>query len=459
MNLRLGLSMAGFETIFKPTEDQIPQSLIECFRQRPSNDALAPISPRKGPSLHTLPGEIQRQILFWSCEPNLIHTCRSLHQSLPEYNTYIKSLAILAFKPRRNRWKWTAIPPINLPVIGLERFVDVDQLQVDICPMKWLTPAILAATHVTLLEHLVYATVLSPEAPMYSDQRELFERRLRTLKNNYRWANSTLPTITTPSCPGSPFDDVKIRIDGMWGMVRKKDPADAQDDVDTDDDEVMPDHRDYCFCIFETEMVPDCLLANPTEETSIELLELLQDFGDKLYEGWTRYHLSCSTYRMQHAIMTTLRGTPELSRDETSTEELVERGRAFRILTELNAVCDEPAPMRAEMLRVAIDTNQPDKLDLLLDMFPTGVYRRIHWDCDFDELLRLELDLRRHQHRCYKVIVKAIKRRYPGGIGQEMAQRAGFCDVQALNRARSDIYAMFVLEDGSVAAELREYFD
>lgn len=77
------------------------------FRERVSSDGVEPASSTAGsttqraPSLDTMPGEILLQILRHSREPSLIHACRSLHRKLPDYVGYVRSMAILAFMPRK----------------------------------------------------------------------------------------------------------------------------------------------------------------------------------------------------------------------------------------------------------------------------------------------------------------------------------------------------------------------
>lgn len=157
------------------------------------------------PSLETLPGEIIRQILYISYEPSLIHTCRSLYQTLPDYFAYTTSLALLAFTPKIQPWTRTTLPSLILPVPELTQFVDLDQFQlrIKVCKSLWLTPAILQATHLILLEHFVYAIVFSQSMSMYSDQREEIEEALGTLKHDYCYRNCKLPWLVSRHCPGN----------------------------------------------------------------------------------------------------------------------------------------------------------------------------------------------------------------------------------------------------------------
>lgn len=54
------------------------------------------IACKDGASLTTLPTEIVQRIFYESCEASLIHTCRKLYHTLPDYVSYVKSLTLLA---------------------------------------------------------------------------------------------------------------------------------------------------------------------------------------------------------------------------------------------------------------------------------------------------------------------------------------------------------------------------
>lgn len=109
--------------------------------------------------------------------------------------------------------------------------------------------------------------------------------------------------------------------------------------------------------------------------------------------------------------------------------------------------------MTAEILRLAVDRNQSYRLEVLLDYFPTQRQRdSVIEKCGMDELLGIELDLRPHQHKCYKAIANAIQRYYPYGFGQDVAERLGFDDIQGLEAARSAVRAMFPPDEEMEAA-------
>lgn len=398
-------------------------------------------STQKGPSLEMMPVEILRQILHASYEPNLIHTCRSFYQNLPDYEAYSRSLALLAFTPRRHPWTRTRITAVDLPLPELNHSVDLDQVRLAVCRSSWLTPAILATTHLTLLEHFANRTILSPQAPLHPRDEDYIDQTLYWLWQNYRHANRKLPLIIqTQPCPGNALDSVTMEIDGFWVKISQNISR------QTPPISTPPEW----FCLFDMEIIPDCVLADPTDATTDTIISLIKDSEQP------HQHYSCSPHLMQQAILKTIRG-PETPPDPATT---VDADHAFYGLISLNELCHPPAPLAAEMLTTAVQRDDFKMVRYLLLSFPRDparrnplVFRNQVLDIAVDDLLRLELGIQGHQDECYKELVKAITLNFDDGdITRGVAQRLGFGDVQVLKATRRAVHDLFCsVDDGEVS--------
>lgn len=429
--------MVGVKRLYDTASEGVQNPSRKVQRHKESLDSASSPAPsiQKGPSLDTLPTEILHQVLFASYEPNLIHTCCSLYQRLPDYTAYVKSLAILAFSPRKYPWTRTPIPPVKLPSPELKHLFDPEQLQIEVCRSLWLTPAILRVTHLIWLENLVRATILIPGVAQDPRGREIVEERLQSLKHDYRAARHSPGMwlgLTARQCSVSPLDDRDISIDGFWICVY----IDGDDAVHGGNMGIQE-----WSGFLELSRILNCLLANPTDPTAFAFIDhMVDDHMIDYYEPRDLYNrphrpLTCSHDLMQQAIRRILRdpGTP---RDVTSTK-LPPSLILYRLL-ELNSSCTPPAPLTAEMLALAVNKNKPKMVKLLMGHFPRGPGH-----LSIEDLLQLELNLQPHQRKCYNLIYREIEERNQGDIEQNMAQRLGFADFPALYAARCAVHAMF----------------
>lgn len=423
----------------KSTHDTVSAEM-----QNPSSDGAKPLAPafstaqpftQKAPSLETMPVEILRQIHHASFEPNLIHTCRSFYQNLPDYEAYARSLALLALSPRRHPWTRTPIAAIDLPLPELKRCVDLDQLRLAVCRSSWLTPAMLATTHLTILEHFAYATIQTPVVMLRSFLGDNFDQTMSWLWANYCHINQKLPLRLRPrSCPENPLDGVKMEIYGFWGRTIGNIFPHYTSAVDAPE----------WFCIFEMDVIPDCLLANPTDATTNTIIWLMQHFEQP------QQHLSCSPELMQQAILKTIRH-PQTPQDAAT---IVGPDQAFYNLIELNELCRPPAPLTAEMLALAVHQDEPDMVRHLLLSFPWNPNQRNSvLKISGNNLLRLELGLRPRQHACYNELINAFRDNFDGDdIGQDVALRHGFADVRTLKATRRALHDMFCPQNAAARA-------
>lgn len=390
----------------------------------PIASSTAGSTSQEGESLCTLPAEIVHQILHHSREPNLIHTCRSLYQKLPDYGSYVRSMAILAFMPRKMPrkmpWTLTPIPTIDIPVPEIKHFVDLDQLHVEVCRSSWLTPGILRETHITLLQHAVYAIISSPEVSFDPDKREQLEQQFQALRDDYPFfAEYPSFDLSMGPCPGSPFDNAEISVECFQLHLQGND---ADEDYTTSS---RPAYNSFYF--FETSLVPDCVLANPTDATAQAIIMSIAGS----YE--MRGRISCSRSLMQQAILTMLR-EPAAS----AVDAIVTFNQGLRDLCMLNRICKPPAPYTGEMLGVAVHQNKVATLADFLSWLPYNSWSI--WELTLDDLLRLQLSLQPHQADCYHLLYAAIKQEFANDvIGQEVAQRLGFEDVAELEAAQDAV--------------------
>lgn len=187
------------------------------------------------------------------------------------------------------------------------------------------------------------------------------------------------------------------------------------------------------FTVFETAMVPDCVLANTSDATADAIIHLLSN--STRYLNW---RVSCSHDLMQQAIMKALR-EPEIPGNDT----IAQANRALHDLVMLQRNTNPRVPFTDEMLAIAVRENKVASERNLLQFTPLAEF--CSWEFSTDEILRLEQGLQPHQRECYELLMEAQswELRDDDIIGQREAQKLGFEDVREVEAAPSAVRTMF----------------
>lgn len=415
-----------------------------------SGDVTAPsnttASSGSGPaSLLTLPTEIVQQILFISREPNLIHTCRALYQTLPSYVSYTRTLMFLAFRDEGQFWgRRTAekpwgehfVCPIRLPIPELTSLeLGPRDLQIELSKSKWLTPAILQETHIRLFEHVMNETVLYSGMPITPSEREEYGKTIIKIYRTFSFARASLPLLEPRKCPDDRFDGVTISMEpgGAWLKILQYGAR-------------------YFIPVFRSYVMPDCVLADLPNFMSVELTEAIacSDYPCEM---------SASPDMMQQAILKALRDPVPLKYNERPFFDLA------RLLLELNEQCEVRPPLQIEMLAAAVQGNKAESLLDLLNSLPDPedneeYEEKIPWDrpITIEDLVRLELSLQAHQVDCYEALAELIETIFPHGANREVAQKLGFGSVRVLETARAAVNEMFNFGE-TEESESEAYFE
>ena len=356
----------------------------------------------KATNLLSLPKEILTQIFHDAREPSLIHTCRILYDMLPSYVDYTGELTVLAFAARF----WDVFTPASTPVFHYltgvaleltERGISQDVLQLELCRSRWLTPAILRAIHVKIYHHALDTALTDPGGLLSESQKLTIQTLCENATQDYR-----------------PHMLYARLSNNLWisaaGLHRDRPAVSAE--------------------LFTISSIPDCILGDAFNTTSVMFLESFQA------QSAASKGLTVSTSLMTRAILKALQ-RPRHS-------EIWSPDRPDMLSKLLDIAENSPAYPREitiDMIAAAVSSDKAETIaHLLFRASPRArVCGGIQWTsrADIKDLINLQLSIEPHQLACYYTISNAIKAT-GSEVTHDIAVALGYDSTEALKSARQN---------------------